>query len=137
MTLPSDMKAHNRALIEQFRANGGTAPDDRPLLLLTTTGRHSGRRRTTPMMFIPEGDDLLVIASNAGARTHPDWFHNVVADPHVVVEVKGETYEATAEVPEGGERDRIFASVVERYPFFGDHQAKAGRTIPVVVLQRI
>lgn len=136
MTMPSDMNAHNRKLVEEFRANGGTAPDNRPLLLLNTTGRRSGQRRTTPMMFILEGDDLLVIASNAGAPKDPDWFRNLVADPHVVVEVGGETYEATAVVPEGDERDRVFAGVVERYAFFADHQAKAGRTLPVVVLRR-
>ena len=137
MTIPGDMKAHNRQLIEQFRANGGTAPEGRPLLLLNTTGRRTGERRTTPMMFIPDGDDLLVIASNAGAPAHPDWFRNLVAQPRVVVEVGGETYAATAVVPQGEERDRIFAGVVERYPFFADHQAKVTRTIPVVVLRRI
>jgi deazaflavin-dependent oxidoreductase (nitroreductase family) len=136
MTIPTDMNAHNRAVIEQFRAAGGTA-HDRPMLLLTTTGRRTGRRRTTPMMFIPHGDDLLVIASNAGAAKDPDWYRNLVAHPRVVVEVKGETYEATAAVPEGEDRDRLFAGVVEQYPFFADHQAKAGRTIPVVALQRI
>jgi deazaflavin-dependent oxidoreductase (nitroreductase family) len=137
VTIPGDMKAHNRKLIEQFRANGGTAPDGRPLLLLNTTGRRTGERRTTPMMFIPDGDDLLVIASNAGAPAHPDWFRNLVAHPRVVVEVEGETYPAAAVVPHGEERDRIFAGVVARYPFFADHQAKVTRTIPVVVLRRI
>jgi deazaflavin-dependent oxidoreductase (nitroreductase family) len=137
VTIPGDMKAHNRELIGQFRANGGTAPDGRPLLLLNTTGRRTGERRTTPMMFIPDGGDLLVIASNAGAPAHPDWFGNLVAHPQVVVEVGGETYEATAVVPQGEERDRIFDRVVERYPFFADHQAKVTRTIPVVVLRRI
>jgi deazaflavin-dependent oxidoreductase (nitroreductase family) len=100
MTIPTDMNAHNRRVIEEFRAAGGTA-HERPMLLLTTTGRRTGQRRTTPMMFIPSGGDLLVIASNAGAPKHPDWYRNLVAHPRVVVEVKGETYEATAVVPDG------------------------------------
>ncbi len=135
MTLPDDMKAHNREVIEDFRANGGV-PDGRPLLLLTTTGRRSGEARTTPMMYIPDGDRLLVIASNAGAPRHPDWYRNLVVNPQVTVEVTGDTYSATAAVPEPAERDRLFAEVVAKYGFFADHQAKVTRKIPVVVLER-
>jgi deazaflavin-dependent oxidoreductase (nitroreductase family) len=135
MTIPSDMKAHNRQVIEEFRSNGGSA-HGRPMLLLTTTGARTGRPHTAPMMYIPHGEDLLVVASNAGAPKHPDWYRNLVAHPAVTVEVEGETYQATAVVPDGEERDRIFAGVVERYPFFADHQAKVTRTIPVVVLRR-
>lgn len=134
MTLPIDLKAHNSRVIEQFRASGGNF--SRPMLLLTTTGARTGRKHTTPMMYLPHGDDLLVVASNAGARRHPDWFHNLVAHPEVTVEAKGDTYQATAVVPDGEERDRIFAGIVEKYPFFADHQASAGRTIPVVILRR-
>ncbi|GAA4726435.1 nitroreductase family deazaflavin-dependent oxidoreductase [Phytohabitans rumicis] len=136
MTLPTDMKAHNEALIAQFRANGGTAPQGRSLLLLTTTGARTGQPRTTPMMAIRYDDRLLVVASNAGAPKHPDWYRNLVADPRVTVEFEGEAYAARAAVPRGENRDRIFAWVVDRYPFFADHQAKAGRTIPVVLLER-
>jgi deazaflavin-dependent oxidoreductase (nitroreductase family) len=135
MTIPDDMKGHNRKVIEEFRAAGGSA-HGRPMLLLTTTGARTGRAHTAPMMFIPHGDDILVVASNAGAPKHPDWYRNLVAHPVVTVEVEGEKYQATAVVPEGGERDRVFAGVVERYPFFADHQAKVTRTIPVVVLKR-
>ncbi len=72
----TDQNTYNRQLIEEFRAdrgkNGGPMAG-RPLLLLTTTGAKSGQLRTTPMMYIRDGDRLLVIASNAGAPTHPDW----------------------------------------------------------------
>ena len=133
--LPEDMKAHNREVIEDFRARGG-APDGRPLLLLTTIGACSGIMRTTPMMFIPEADRLLVVASNAGAPRHPDWYHNLVAHADVSVEVTGESFPATAVVLDGEERDRVFAEIVAKYPFFADHQAKVRRTIPVVALTR-
>lgn len=135
MTIPEDMKAHNQKLIAEFRARGG-AEEGRPLLLLTTTGRRTGEPRTTPMMFIPDGDRLLVIASNAGAPNDPDWFRNLVEDPAVTVEVTGDTYPATAMVPQEAERDRLFAEVVAKYPFFADHQAKVSRSIPVVALVR-
>ena len=132
--LPSDMRSHNRKVIEEFRANKGAG--DRPLLLLNTIGARSGQRRTTPMMYVPNGDRLLVIASNAGAPRHPDWFHNVVATPRVTVEVGDQVYEATAVVTEGEEHDRLFREICEKYPFFTEHQAKIDREIPVVALER-
>jgi deazaflavin-dependent oxidoreductase (nitroreductase family) len=132
--LPADIKEHNRRLIEDFRANNGAG--DRPLLLLTTTGARTGQGRTTPMMYVPDGDRLLVIASNAGAPRHPDWFHNLAANPEVTVEVGADTYDATAVVTTGEERDRLFAGIVGQYPFFADHQAGVSRQIPVVALVR-
>lgn len=136
MAIPQDMQAHNRKLIDQFRSNGRRL-GDRPLLLLTTVGRRTGQRRTTPMMYVRVGDRLLVIASNAGAPRHPDWYLNLVANPLVTVEVDGSEYQARAEVPTGPERDALFASVAEQYPFFAEHQAGISRTIPVVNLVRL
>jgi deazaflavin-dependent oxidoreductase (nitroreductase family) len=133
MTMPQDVKSANRELIERFRAEGG-APEGRPLLLLTTTGARSGRPYTTPMMRIDDGERLLVVASNAGAPKHPDWYRNLVAHPEVTVEITGDTYQAEAVPLRGEERDRVFAAICERYPFFADHQAKVTRQIPVVAL---
>jgi deazaflavin-dependent oxidoreductase (nitroreductase family) len=133
--LPDDIGAYNRELIKQFRAAGG-ALDGRPLLLLTTTGARTGLARTTPMMYVPDGERLLVFASNAGAPRHPDWYHNLVSHPEVTVEVSGETYPATAVVTRGGERERLFARTVRDFPFFADHQAQVSRRIPVVALVR-
>jgi deazaflavin-dependent oxidoreductase (nitroreductase family) len=89
------------------------------------------------MMYVPEGDRLLVLASNAGAPKHPDWYRNLVASPRVTVEVGPETYDATAVVTEGDERERLWRMIVERYPFFADHQAKISRQIPIVALERV
>ena len=135
-----DQNTYNRQLIEEFRADrdkGGGAMKGRPLLLLTTTGAKSGQLRTKPMMFIPDSDRLLVIASNAGAAIHPDWYRNLVAHPEVTVEVGNETFKAIATVTEGLERQRLWSRVVELYPFFADHQAKTSRQIPVIVLRRL
>jgi deazaflavin-dependent oxidoreductase (nitroreductase family) len=135
MSYPDDIREHNRTLIEEFRSNGRQL-GDRPLLVLTTTGRRTGGRHTTPVMYVRVGDRLLVIASNAGAPRHPDWYLNLVAEPSVTVEVAGEEYQATAAVPAGAERDQLFAEVVAQYPFFADHQAGITRRIPVVSLVR-
>jgi deazaflavin-dependent oxidoreductase (nitroreductase family) len=135
MTMPADMRAHNRQLIERFRAEGGP-PDGRPLLLLTTVGARTGREHTAPMMFVEYDGQLMVVASNAGASRHPDWFTNLVAHPDVTVEQGGQAFRARALVPTGAERDRLWARLLADHPFFADHQAKVSRTIPIVVLER-
>jgi F420H(2)-dependent quinone reductase len=88
------------------------------------------------MMYVEIDDRLLVVASNAGAPKDPDWFRNLVAHPQVTVEHGGEQYQATAVVPTGDERDKLFAEVVRQYAFFGEHQAGIDRKIPVVELVR-
>src|ERR1700694_5331988 len=106
----TDQNDYNRQLIEEFRANRGKSGgpfEGRPLLLLTTTGARSGQRRTTPMMYVPDGQRLLVIASNAGAPSHPAWYYNLVAHPQVSVEVGRETFDATATVTEGEGGQRL------------------------------
>ena len=135
----TDQNDYNRQLIEEFRATRskrGGPLDGRPLLLLTTIGAKSGQRRTTPMMYISDGDRLLVIASNIGAPKHPDWYHNLVTHPDVTVEVGLDTFDATAVVMAGAERQRLWARIVELYPFFAEHQAKTTRQIPVIALER-
>jgi deazaflavin-dependent oxidoreductase (nitroreductase family) len=131
-----DMKQINARVIEQFRSGGPIEGMNRDgLLLLTTTGVRSGTARTTPMMFHRDGDRLLVIASNVGARTHPDWYLNLVADPRVVVEVGAEQFDATAVPLTGNERERMWTMLKENYPFFAEHEAKTSREIPVVALR--
>nr|HET6901771.1 nitroreductase family deazaflavin-dependent oxidoreductase [Ktedonobacteraceae bacterium] len=127
----------NRKVIEEFRANRSKGlVEERPRLLLTTRGAKSGLPRTTPMMYITDGDRLLVIASNIGAQKHPDWYHNLVAHPKVTVEVRDEIFDATAIVMEGAERERLWKRVVEVAPFFAEHQAKTTRQIPLIALER-
>jgi deazaflavin-dependent oxidoreductase (nitroreductase family) len=133
------MSDYDQRIIEEFRANAGRVGgswEGRDLLLLTTTGRKSGKQHTTPMVYTRDGDRLLVYASKGGAPTHPDWYLNLVADPHVVVEVGSERYDAIATALEGEERDREFAQQVERRPQFGEYQQQTTRMIPVVALQR-
>jgi deazaflavin-dependent oxidoreductase (nitroreductase family) len=133
----ADMAEINRRTIEQFRAGGEISGMQRDhLVLITTTGRRSGQRRTTPMMFHPDGERLLLIASNMGAARHPEWYLNLEADPHVTVEVGDETYEATAVPATGDERERLWTMLKEKYPFFADHESATDRVIPVVVVTR-
>jgi deazaflavin-dependent oxidoreductase (nitroreductase family) len=135
MTMPDDLLAHNRELIGQFRADGGASMGDRPLLLLTTVGRRSGQPRTSPMMYIKDEDRLLVIASNMGATADPDWYRNLNANPQVTVELPGQTYQARAISLTGADYEREWARIKQMFPFFADHEVRAGdRQIPVVAL---
>jgi deazaflavin-dependent oxidoreductase (nitroreductase family) len=129
----------NAAIIEEFRAHGGRVGgpfEGAPLLLLTSTGARSGQPRTTPVMYLPDGERMVIFASKAGAPTHPAWYHNLLADPSATVEVGTETLPVRARVAEGEERDDLYARQAERYPQFADYAQKTTRRIPVVVLER-
>ena len=134
-----DRNEWNRRTIEEFRANGGKVGgmwEGRPLLVLTTTGAKSGQPRTHAVMYLRDGDRLLVFASKGGAPTNPDWYHNLVVHPEVTVEVGNETYPAIAAVLSGEERDRLYARWAQLYPQFGEYQARTNRKIPVIALER-
>jgi len=135
----STTNAWNATIIEEFRANEGKVGgpfEGAPVLLLGTTGAKTHQRRVNPMMYLKEGGRTFVFASKAGADTNPDWFHNLVADPAVNVELGAEKFKATASPLSGGERDRIYAIQAERYPGFAEYQQKTARVIPVVELIR-
>src|SRR4051794_35801889 len=134
-----DWQAFNAGVVEGFRANNGDVPGrwaNQPLLLLTTIGARSGQQRTTPLLYSTDGDRYVVIASKGGEPTHPDWYRNLVANPNVTVEVRGETFPALAQVAEGAERRRLFDQQAAQMPFFAEYERKTPREIPVVVLSR-
>lgn len=128
---------YNQQLIETFRANDGKVPGWNRLLLLTTTGAKSGQPRTSPLAYSTDGDRLVVAASKGGAPTNPDWYHNLLANPVVTVEVGSERFQARAHVTEGQERDRVYAQHAEQMPGFAEYAKKTTRKIPAVLLERI
>jgi deazaflavin-dependent oxidoreductase (nitroreductase family) len=128
---------HNQAVIREFRANQGRVGggfEGAPLLLLHTRGAKSGAERVHPVMYLAFEGRTYVFASKAGADSHPDWYHNLLAHPEVEVELGGATRSARANPVTGAERDRIYAEQVQRIPGFGEYQAKTNRVIPVVEL---
>ena len=130
----------NRRVIDEFRANAGKVGgpfEGRDMIVLHTKGAKSGQPRVTPLVYMKDGDRYLIVASMGGAPTNPAWYHNLVANPDVTVEVGTEKFRAKATVLKGEERDRSFAAIVEKMPFFGDYQKKTTRTIPVVALERV
>ena len=129
----------NRQVIEEFRANAGRVGgkyQGRPLLLLTTTGRKTAGTHTTPIMYLADGGGYCVFATKGGAPQHPSWYLNLVANPHVVVEVGAERFEAQATVVGPEERDALYRKQASLYSQFSDYERKTTRTIPVVRLAR-
>ena len=133
--MPNDW---NAGIIEEFRVNGGTAAAfaKQPILLLHTTGAKSGQKRINPLAYLAEGDRVYVFASNEGRPTNPDWFHNLMADSNVTVELGIEMFPSIATVLSGAERDRVYAVQAAFNPGFAEYEAKTTRTIPVVELTR-
>lgn len=106
-----------------------------PILLLTTTGRRTGRHRTWPLTYLPEGERLIVIASNGGQPNHPAWYLNLRANPHVYVQLRDRTQAMIAQEAQGDERARLWSRVVREYPAYEGYQRKTAREIPVVILR--
>lgn len=129
----------NLGIIKEFRENGGETFGPfkgRNLLLLTTKGAKSGNEGTTPLVYSKDGDRYVIIASMGGAPKHPAWYHNIVANPEVTLEVGTEKFQATATVAGEPERSRLYNAQAEMMPAFTEYQQKTTRVIPVVVLTR-
>ena len=110
---------------------GGT-----PIVTLTTIGAKSGRPRTMPLIGIPDGDNVILIASNWGGEKNPAWYYNLRANPEVTLMYKGKSATYLAGEVRDEERDRCWAKAVDLYPGYAGYTARAGdRQIPVIVLK--
>jgi deazaflavin-dependent oxidoreductase (nitroreductase family) len=132
----------NKQVIAEFRENGGKVGgqlEGAPVVLITMTGAKSGRELCSPLVYSSDGDDVVIIASKGGAPEHPNWYHNLVANPTVTVEVGTDKYQATAALAEGEERTRLYDAQAATQPQFAQYAAnaaKTGRVIPVFRLER-
>jgi deazaflavin-dependent oxidoreductase (nitroreductase family) len=106
-----------------------------PMLLLTTTGRKSGQPRTTPLVYMPDGQDLIVIASYGGSDHHPQWWRNLQANPDAEVQVFAQRRRVRAHAATGEERTRLWNRVSTIYPIYRWYESRTSREIPVVVLR--
>jgi deazaflavin-dependent oxidoreductase (nitroreductase family) len=134
------MSNWNAPIIEEFRANHGKVGgqfEGATLLLLHTTGAKTGAERVNPVMYRPVDGGWAVFASKGGAPTNPDWYHNLLANPKVTVEVGDDTYEAVARVLEGDERERVWEPHKQAWPGFAEYERRTSRQIPVVLLEPV
>jgi deazaflavin-dependent oxidoreductase (nitroreductase family) len=132
----------NQEIIDEFRAKEGRVGghfEGRTLLLLHHRGARTGTERVNPVAYQRlSRDSVAIFASKGGAPTNPDWFHNVVANPDVKVELGTETFDAHARVVEGSERDEIWERQKRDWPGFADYEEKTRgiREIPVIALDK-
>lgn len=139
MTDAIDFAEMNRKVIAEFRETGGKAGgmfEGKPLVLVHHVGAKSGVRRIAPLVPYVDDGRIFIIASKGGADTNPDWYHNLVANPETVAEMGSETFDVTARVLSGDERDEIYAKQSAVEPQFAEYQRKTSRLIPVLELQR-
>ncbi|MGW4394805.1 nitroreductase family deazaflavin-dependent oxidoreductase [Amycolatopsis nivea] len=134
------MSDWNQQIIDEFRANAGKVGgmfEGKNMVLLTHTGAKSGKQRVSPLVYTADGDRIVIVASKGGADTNPDWYHNLVANPSVTVEIGTDKFPAKAKlVTDRAERDRLYAKMVEHAEGFAEYEKKTERVIPVFVLER-
>ena len=108
-----------------------------PVLILTTKGKKTGLPRSKALMYLPYGNDFVVIASNLGQAQHPAWWVNLQAEPTATVQVRNEYQAVRAREADGEERERLWNAIAEKNPDYDQYRAWTSRRIPVVVLERI
>ncbi len=132
-------RAAIRVLVWLYQRSGGSVAGKMfgaPLLLLTTTGRKSGRPWTVPVVYHPDGDRLILVASNGGNDLHPAWWLNLRAAGTATAQMGRDKFTVAATEAEGSERDRLWTFVVGRYDGYAKYAEKTSRRIPVIVLTR-
>ncbi|MYD65441.1 MAG: nitroreductase family deazaflavin-dependent oxidoreductase [Chloroflexi bacterium] len=122
-----------------FRRTGGRVMGrfGLPVLLLTTTGRRTGMRRTAPLLYLEDRGTVLIIASNNGGPSNPDWYRNLLARPIVEVETRAGRHTMRAEPLIGAERRRRFARITAAADRYAKYQSRTSRPIPVVALREV
>lgn len=140
----------NNELVREFRTNKGAVTSNliaraggdqgpSPLLILTTVGAKSLKPRMRPLGYVPydgEGElKYIIVGSRGGSDRHPNWYYNLIAHPHAIIEVGEDTFRVTATLIEGDRRDRVLAVASSRVPAFTQYQDMTARKIPVFLLE--
>ena len=127
----------SREQVELYESSGGTEGTTlrgRPVIILTSVGARSGKIRKTPLMRVEHDGQYAVVASLGGAPTHPVWYHNLVANPHVELQDGPVKRDYTAREVTGDERATWWERAVAAWPDYADYQQKTSRQIPVFIL---
>ena len=126
--------------IHVFRATGGRIGGSfgkAKILLLHHVGRKSGKERVSPLLYLGDGDRIVIVASKGGSEKHPAWFHNLMANPDTLVELPREKRSVHAREATDAERADLWPKLVDMYGSYEDYQAYTDRKIPLVVLERV
>lgn len=130
------MGAHTLAYRLSHGLVGHRIPGGPSMLLLDHVGAKSGVKRTSPLLYVPDGDEVFIVASKGGYPKHPAWFHNLRANPETEVQIGSERRPVRARVATGEERKRLWPKAVAAYSGYRGYQERTGREIPLVLLER-
>ncbi len=127
-----------RDQIAEYEASGGSSANTLrdtgiPIIVVTTHGHKSGKVRKMALMRVEHDGDYALVASKGGAPDHPGWYHNLMADPHVMIQDGPEPWDARVRLVTGEERQRWWERAVAVFPTYADYQEKTDREIPVFV----
>ncbi len=127
------------ALYESSGGTEGTTLMDTgmPVVIVTSIGATSGKVRKTPLMRVEHDGVYALVASQGGAPTHPHWYANLKADPHIEFQDGAERWDAVVREVEGDERSQWWERAVAAYPPYAEYQEKTDRVIPVLVVERV
>ncbi len=126
-----------------YEGSGGTAgltlrDTGLPVVIVTNRGRKTGAVRKTPLMRVVDGSNYILVASQGGAPKHPQWYHNLKADPNVEIRDKTEVYAMRVrEITDPAERERLWKIAVKAYPPYQDYQNRTDRLIPVFLAEPV
>jgi deazaflavin-dependent oxidoreductase (nitroreductase family) len=103
--------------------------------MIKYTGRKSGKVFITPLCYVVVAGEVVVCASKGGADTHPEWYNNLIAKPEVEFQVGTQAWRGTWREPQGAERDKVWAVMVDNFPFYANYQASTSRVLPLVMMK--
>jgi deazaflavin-dependent oxidoreductase (nitroreductase family) len=127
---------HTRRYVESD-GEDGYIWNGAPTLVLTTTGRRSGQLRRNAVIYGQDGDRYVVVGSKGGSHTHPLWYLNLVENPDVGVQIKGERFQARAHTADPEERKQLWPLMTSIWPDYDEYQDKTDRELPVVIIERV
>lgn len=109
-----------------------------PVVVLTTKGARTGKPRTVPLAGFPDGDNIILVPTNFGARHFPAWYHNICADPQVQININGESKEYLARIIDHAHRDKYWQLALDYYPGYQLYEQRSGgRQVPIVLLEPV
>ncbi|QIZ01125.1 nitroreductase family deazaflavin-dependent oxidoreductase [Streptomyces sp. S1D4-11] len=132
---PSERVRRQVELYERTDGVEGGTLEGKPVVIVTSKGAKSGKIRKTPVMRIKQGDTYVVVASAAGATSHPAWYHNLKANPLVRLQDGAQVREMTAHEVYGAEKSHWWTVADAHWPHFPEYRDKANREIPILILE--
>ena len=130
------LKVFSKANVLVYRLTNGRVwggLKSSPVCLVTMKGRKTGKTRTIPLMYVPYGDQVVLVASLAGAPEHPVWYHNLMAHPHVTIQAGSAKQDMDVRQSSPEEKAEIWPHAVAAYGDFADYQERTDRDIPVLI----